>query len=56
LFPCLAERLEQRAETLSGGEQPMLAISRALTTRPRLLMLDEPSQGIAPKSMKSSRP
>jgi branched-chain amino acid transport system ATP-binding protein len=49
LFPRLAERLEQRAETLSGGEQQMLAISRALMTRPRLLMLDEPSQGIAPK-------
>ena len=49
LFPRLAERLAQRAETLSGGEQQMLAISRALMTRPRLLMLDEPSQGIAPK-------
>jgi branched-chain amino acid transport system ATP-binding protein len=49
LFPRLAERLEQIAETLSGGEQQMLAISRALMTRPRLLMLDEPSQGIAPK-------
>ena len=42
----LAERLDQRAETLSGGEQQMLAIGRALMTRPRLLMLDEPSQGI----------
>jgi branched-chain amino acid transport system ATP-binding protein len=49
LFPRLAERLEQRAQTLSGGEQQMLAIGRALMTRPRLLMLDEPSQGIAPK-------
>jgi branched-chain amino acid transport system ATP-binding protein len=49
LFPRLAERLDQRAETLSGGEQQMLAIGRALMTRPRLLMLDEPSQGIAPK-------
>ena len=49
LFPHLAERLAQRAETLSGGEQQMLAIGRALMTQPRFLMLDEPSQGIMPR-------
>lgn len=49
LFPVLAERRRQVAETLSGGEQRMLAIGRALMARPRLLMLDEPSTGLAPK-------
>jgi branched-chain amino acid transport system ATP-binding protein len=48
-FPVLAERLEQRAGTLSGGEQQMLAIGRALMGRPRLLLLDEPSTGLAPR-------
>jgi branched-chain amino acid transport system ATP-binding protein len=48
LFPVLAERQHQRAGSLSGGEQQMLAIGRALMSRPRLILLDEPSMGLAP--------
>jgi branched-chain amino acid transport system ATP-binding protein len=48
LFPALAERQSQRAGSLSGGEQQMLAVGRALMSRPKLILLDEPSMGLAP--------
>ena len=51
-FPVLKERADQRAGSLSGGEQQMLAISRALMARPRMMLLDEPSLGLSPKLVK----
>jgi branched-chain amino acid transport system ATP-binding protein len=51
-FPMLRERADQRAGSLSGGEQQMLAISRALMARPRLMLMDEPSLGLSPKLVK----
>ena len=54
LFPRLAERRKQRAGTMSGGEQQMLAVGRALMSKPRLLVLDEPSTGLAPLLAKAA--
>jgi len=55
LFPRLGERLDQRAQTLSGGEQQMLATARALCLRPRVLLLDEPTEGLQPSMIEAIR-
>lgn len=55
LFPRLRERLHQRAETLSGGEQQMLATARALCLQPRVLLLDEPTEGLQPSMIEAIR-